>query len=520
MTISTVPGVAYHSDLEGLAAELAAIGPQNAAVFIIGGQSNANGSGVGTPISPPSPAVWMLDKGEVYRMATEPIGEQPVGWVNNIPGGVTPGQPKQSFAVQMGKFVCREAGGQALIVPCAIGSTSLTHWQKPAGALDMSTLFGALILRAQKAQRAGASPVFVWFGHESNASSTTLTLSTGTIGTAYADAWETLILQVREFFPSAPFIFCQLSITNTDSQKYCTTGEIQRRSHDAGGLYRHKTGEQPFNLRNTNATNTLTINADGSLSMVGDGSTTLGAEYTGVAGQTYAMDITVTGAGLFKLTAINDKYTAQGPGTYNYTFTADGTGVIGLYRNSPGQVTNLTFRITRFVCTSATQIQNTFLVATHDVIRNSGSDSQHLSTAGLQEVGRRIALMYADRVLGLDGVDGLGPRFVSATIQSSTQTKVKFSQSIAAAKEGEANYSDGTDSLFRVYDAGTERAVSSVVIDGTDPTALIVTHAAVSGLRFVMYGDRFGQETLSRKGVVYNMAAIPLPSPMFATIAT
>lgn len=160
------------------------------------------------------------------------------------------------------------------------------------------------------------------------------------------------------------------------------------------------------------------------------------------------------------------------------------------------------------------------MVVTHDVLRQASPNDIHLATAGYKEVGRRFALAYAEHVLKIPGIDGTGPRLVSVTSTDGTHTKVKFTQKIAAAKAGESNYGDGTDSLFRVYDGGTEKAVSSVAIDGADGTALIITHASCAGVRVVTYGDRPGQDAVVRKGVVYNTDTQPLPAPMFGPVVS
>lgn len=488
--------------------------------FVIGGQSNADGRGVMTSPSPGAPNVWMLDKGGNFRIAAEPLAEQVSGWINNTPAGATPGIPAHSFGVEMGKCIARETGVWPLLVPCSLGSTSLTNWRAPVGELTMASLFGALILRARQAQVAGLNPVFVWFGHEANAADTTVNLSTGVLGNGFLWKWIDLVTEVRAHFPGAHFLFCQLSIMNSDDPRYCLTGEIQRRMVDMGGpAY---AGYVPVGnpvAKNTNASNAIVVNGNGSITMTGDGSTTLGFTFPVAAGFEYVLTMSVSGSGLFKLAVPHEPYVALGSGVHTLTFTPGDTE-LGIYRNNVGMATNLTFSISSLLSFAAGQVSNHHMAVTHDVPRNAGVDSQHLSDVGFREVGRRLALLYADRVLKLPGVDGLGPRLVSVGSISTTQTRVKFSQPIAAAKAGEQNYSDGVNSLFRVYDGGTERAVSAVVIDGVDPTAVIITHASCVSVRVLSYGDRPGQDAVWRKGAVYNTTSpIPLPAPMFVSVA-
>jgi hypothetical protein len=505
---------------QGLAAELAAsqfVAQQQP--FVIGGQSNADGRGSITNPSPSHPSIFMLDKGENYRIATEPLGAQVSGWINNIPGGGPGSTPAHSFGVEMGKVLARETGIVPLLVPCAIGSTTFEQWLQPALPLDISTLFGALILRAQKAaQRTGQSPIFVWYGHESNSSDTVVDLATGSVGYAFLWKMDTLIRQVRAYFPNAPFLYAQLSTANSGVEvtRFAYAGESQRRAHDTGGTYTEVATLVAPQVSSVDATNTITSNSPSNITMQGDGGTPLTFYYSNFTiGKAYEIAVTVTGTGLFKITSGSTPYSNQGAGTYVYAVTAGAT-TIGFSRQSPGQPTNLTFNFSYIRALNGGQITNAYMAVTHDVPRNAGADNIHLSDIGQKEVGRRFALLYAEKVLKLPGIDGLGPRLVSVTSTDATHTKVKFSQNIAAAKAGETNYGDGTDSLFRVYDAGVEKSVTTVAIDGADATALIITHASCSGVRVVSYGDRAGQDAQWRKGVVYNTTSpLPLPAPAF-----
>lgn len=495
-------------------------------VFVIIGQSNADGRGIiGSDASPSSPSVRMLDKGNVYRMAQEPIGEQVSGWVNNIPSGVTAGAPAHSFGVEMGKVISQITSIRPLLVPCAIGSTGFKNWLSPETEDDITTLFGAATSRAKAAQQLGRAPVFVQFGHEGNSGETTETLSTGVYATTYAAKFASLCNRFRRVFPNAPVIYAQLSTSNTGSTAtaHRRTGHVQQLSEDIGAA----TAPTQVTLsggvaQNTNASNIVTVESSRKFTLTGDGSTILGYKQTGItAGVQYAIEFTVTGSGSVKMQA-NDQvgggYSAGTPSHYAVIFTGSGTGGLAFYRESAGQALDATITIYSLVALPTISLPGCHMVVAHDVLRQASPNDIHLATAGYKEVGRRYALAYAEHVLKIPGIDGTGPRLVSVTSTDGTHTKVKFTQKLAAAKAGESNYSDGTDSLFRVYDGGTEKSVSSVEIDGADDTALIITHASCAGVRVVTYGDRPGQDAVVRKGVVYNTATLPLPAPMFGPV--
>ncbi len=497
-------------------------------LFVIIGQSNADGRGViDSTVSAPVPNVLMLDKGGSYKMAEEPIGAQVSGWINNIPEGVTAGTPAHSFGLEMGKCAAHLAGVRSLLIPCAIGSTGFKNWLTPDTVDDMTTLFGAATARARASQQRSRAPVFVQFGHEGNSGETTETLATGVYATTYAAKFASLCNRIRQVFPSAPVLYAQLSASNTGSTAtaHRRTGHVQQLSEDVGAA----TAPTQVTLsggvaQNTNSTNTVTVTSSKKFRITGDGSTLLGYKQSGItAGVQYAIEFTVTGSGSVKMQA-NDQvgggYSAGTPSHYSLIFTGSGTGGLSFYRESSGNALDATITIYSLIALPTISLPKCHMVVTHDVLRQAAPDDLHLATAGYKEVGRRFALAYAQHVLGIPGIDGTGPRLVSITSTDGTHTKIKFTQKLAAAKSGEENYSDGTNSLFRVYDGGTEKSVSSVAIDGSDDTALIITHASCSGVRVVTYGDRAGQDAVVRKGVVYNTDTQPLPAPMFGPVVS
>lgn len=493
-------------------------------VFVIIGQSNADGRGsMGSSDSPSSPNVMMLDKGGVCRMAQEPIGEQVSGWLNNIPSGVTPGTPGHSFGVEMGKVISQTTGIRPLLVPCAIGSTEFKNWLTPTTADDITTLFGAATARAKASQQRDRAPVFVQFGHEGNSGDTTETLSTGVCATTYAAKFAGLCNRIRNVFPGAPILYAQLSTSNTGSTAtaHRRTGHVQQLSEDVGSATTPTEVVLSGGVaQNTNETNKITVESSHKFTLTGDGSTPLGYKQTGItAGVQYLIEFSVTGSGSVKMNASDQIGGGYYAGShYAFIFTGIGTGGLAFYREYVGQAVNATITIYSLVALPTISLPGCHMIVTHDVLRQASPNDLHLATPGYKEVGRRYALAYAEHVLKIPGIDGTGPRLVSITSTDGTHTKVNFTQKLAPAKSGEENYSDGTDSLFRVYDNGTEKSVSSVAIDGSDDTALIITHASCSGVRVVTYGDRPGQDAAVRKGVVYNTEPLPLPAPMFGPV--
>lgn len=498
-------------------------------VFILIGQSNADGRGYSGDQIPSAPMVFMLDKDETFRVATEPLGVTGPEWVNNIPATVTPGAPGYSFGVVMGKSIASLTSIRSLLVPCAIGSTAFKHWIRPAIADDMTTLYGAMTARAKKSKVVDRQPVVCFFGFESNAIDSTETLSSGAVGLSrYVAAQTALYGRLSVDFPSMPLLYAQLSASNsaTIATRHRLTGHVQGLLESTSGAVEPVDAPlTPGVSYNTNATNTVTVLSSRSFLMVGDGTPSLGYGYTGLtSGRKYCIEIAISGTGLLKITTsgadiLTGLEALSPPSYYPVTFTAGATGSLVFYRNSVGQATNLQVDILSIVEIADYPLPRAHMVVTHDVPRNPAPDDIHVSTEGQIEVGRRFALAYAEHVLKVPGIDGTGPRLVSVTSTAATTTKVKFTQQIAAAKSGESNYSDGTNSLFRVYDGGTAKAVSTVEIDPADNTAVIITHASCAGVRVVTYGDRAGQDATWRKGVVYNTTTpLPLPAPMFGPV--
>lgn len=491
-------------------------------VFVIHGQSNADGRGVSDGTSGlPSQKVILYDKTENIRTATEPTGAIGTGWVNNNPSGSTP-SPLYGFPVAMGKSISALTGITPLLVPCAIGSTTFYQWSLPDQQKDMTTLFGAMHARADNVKFEDRPPVFVLFGHESGPAITE-SLITGVYKNQYAGCLHRMWDDIRTYFPSAPILYAQLSTCNVGAtatyQRHAGQAMCDVEDIGSPGTVTPLSGTLSMAALGTNATNTISF-SENVIRMIGDGTTALGFRVDSPAvqsGHKYRVRVRSVGSGIIKLTSgATEIFANFSAGYWTWIFDSVGT-TFTIYRTSGA--TDLTITLEGIDEITSISYLNAHMIVTHDVPRNASTDDIHVSTIGQKEVGRRFAIAYAQHVLGLPEVDGTGPRLVSVTSTDSTHTSVKFSQALAAAKSGEENYGDGTNSLFRVYDGGTEKSVSSVAIDGGDATALIITHASCSGVRVVTYGDRAGQNAQWRKGVVYNTTTpLPLPAPMFGPV--
>lgn len=501
-------------------------------VFVIAGQSNADGRGaIDATIEKSQPNVQMLDKSEAIRVAAEPLGEQVTGWINNIPEGVSPGAPGHSFGLRMGKEIARALGVRPILVPCAIGSTSMTHWMPGSDDLDRATLFGAMHYRAKSVAVPSRPPVVCWHGHESGAGGITEDLAAGTIDSAgYMTDWSNLMRAVRARFPDCPILYAQLATDDTSgtATKHRRAAEVQRRSEATHGNTDTILGYETIAANQLDTANflalyqgagsTTTLMDNGFVRINTNGSTAAGFRIATLeAGKYYRLSITVTGTGQWKYQASGAKGSGLGAGTHVLTFQADGLATLDFYRNSSGVAADLTFDIAGAVLEDAIvpSLSGAHMVVTHDLPRNANPDDVHLNAAGQRELGRRFALAYRQHVAG-ENVNGTGPRLASITKPTGTTVKVKWDRTIQAAAN---DYGDGTDSLFRVYSDGAEHTVSSVVRDSGDDTVVEITLSAThSGTVVVTYGDRPGpgDGTSYRQGVVYDEDN--LPAPMFGPV--
>jgi len=514
-------------------------------IFILGGQSNVDGRGSLAGAEAPHPTALLYDKQERIRLLEEPAGKTGPGWINNIPAGVAADASTaaaHSIATSLGKMLV-QYGVRPLLVPCGIGSTDLaTHWLPPAVEDDRTTLFGALTYRTKMALRPGITPVFVWVGHEGNATSTDWNLSTGAPGRAYADRWAQHIYELRKRFPGCIVVYAQLGAYFTSAAtltKQVIAADQQRRleadylsSTFVSGTYGESIALQSadITISNTDATNTVTDVGGGAYRIASDGGKAVGFQWLSVKkGLTYRISLTVaaglTGSIKMIVNASETFWNSAGGKAVVITPTADTR--IWILRDIACDVTISNVSLEHDAYNQAKM--GCYMAVSHDIPRNTAPDDIHYSTAGVKVLGRRIARAYAERALGVSVpnesgnattlVSGTGPRLVSITKPSSTTVKVKFSKTIQASATG---YGAAlATSLFRVYDAGTEKTLSDCVRDPADDTAVLITlAAAATGTVVVTYGDRTPPSGVEqwRPGVVYDLDG--LPAPMFMQAAT
>jgi hypothetical protein len=202
--------------------------------LILGGQSNMSGRGtvVTTAAEDKLIGAYSFTKAEEFRIGTIPehsIVNRPVA---TSPDESTLTTPQHGFALRTAKKLKTDSAKNVLLVPCAIGSTSLANWAKPGTKRDRTSLFGAMDYRYSVASSKGGTPVIVWFGHEANAGSVTGDFTNGGINTTYQTAWNTLVTDLRTEVANAPIIYCQLASDDTlaDAEKQALAGEAQRQA--------------------------------------------------------------------------------------------------------------------------------------------------------------------------------------------------------------------------------------------------------------------------------------------------
>lgn len=503
--------------------------------IIICGQSNADGRGVNNASNEKShPSIMMLDKGENYKMAVEPLGSQVTGWINNIPNGVSPGTPGHSFGLTMAKKLLADANIRSCLVPCAIGSTKMQHWMPESNDRDMTTLFGAMNVRTEATKTTSPS-VFAWVGHESDGATITESLSTGVQGHEYPLSWYNLTKEITSRFPDSIFLYAQVATDDTAATATVNRkiAESQRKLETTYGSNAAIIGSTPtdtligsdplsYVVTGADAESIITLSAT-DVHMVTDGNTALSFYFTGTtAGKRYRVNVTVVGTGTFKVLATTQQYSAQGAGVYAYDILATGT-TITFSRNSAGVAADLTFSNISVQEMPTVSRQNHYMVVTHDLPRNASPDDIHLSQAGQKKLGERMALVYRQLVLG-EAVNGKGPRLLvtNPITKSGTTITVKFDSTIVTYLAGETGWSytgnTAANSNFRVYYDGVEKTISAAELKAGDATMIELTVPTVSGVVVVTYGDRVGpgDGTSYRKGVVYDVDG--MPAPMFGPI--
>lgn len=199
--------------------------------FLLGGQSNMSGRGSLTSPSLPEEILigaYTYNKAEEFNIAFIPehsLVNQSIATSPTEPSSVGHG-----FALRMAKNLKTNSNINSLLVPCAIGSTSISQWNTPSTVDDRTTLFGAMKYRYEKASTKGGTPIILWYGHEADAADAVPDYTNGGVGTTYKDNFISLINTVRNNIVDAPLIFIQLASDDieADALNHAAAGEALR----------------------------------------------------------------------------------------------------------------------------------------------------------------------------------------------------------------------------------------------------------------------------------------------------
>lgn len=506
-------------------------------VVLIGGQSNAEGNGPAHYGAPETPVrnVFALKKSGVFGVASEPLHSREAWDLPNYPAGLAPadtGDACHSAGLRLGKEIAAATGAQVTLLPCALGSTSMSMWAPPTTPGDRTTLFGAAEYRINTVRPVAKKPDLIfWAGHESDAGNALISdLSGGESNTAYRTLWTAHINALRAKWPGVPIIYCQLGQYNDASNyfKHVHAGEVQRRMETGYGtnvvtwrksfvptksIYATYTAVSGGNTAGPAPDNDLAREGNKyRVVCTGTGNPQVYLAKLKVGGR-YRAVITAysAGAGIriandSTVIAQNQTFVSGEVKTYDFTAATVGLGVYPL-----NTVTDFTFEIDILEAYQYGDFADCYMIVTHDLPL---SDNIHYNMDAQKEIGRRVGLTYREMIMG-QPVNSRGPRPVSAAKTSATTVKVTFSRAIA---ENLNNYGDGTTTLFRVTANGTGQTITTVVRDPGDTKSLIITVSAAmpAGTVTVSYGNRRG-ETVSdayRRGVVVDLVD-GLPAPMF-----
>lgn len=207
--------------------------------FVTGGQSNMEASNSFVSIMElPNINVGMMDKSDRIRIANEPIHDR-TNWIPTTEAGGIPNSHSSALKFAKDIYTDNTHGIKPIIVPGAVGGTSMAMWMPDTDRFDRSTLYGSVNARLVALDAVKVNiPVFVWFGHEADTGLTSEDLATGTLNTDYQQAFNDLFAEWRSDYPSSPIIFCQLSANNTaTAQKRRAMEALRRCEASYGGAY-------------------------------------------------------------------------------------------------------------------------------------------------------------------------------------------------------------------------------------------------------------------------------------------
>lgn len=357
--------------------------------LLLVGQSNTSGRGYVTTPLPEEilEGVYSFTKANEFRIAAAPVHSIENRIVPTSPDEASLSAPAAGWALRLGKKLQQDSNKDVLLVPTAVGGTSMAQWNTPITVNNESTLFGAAAIRFARARVKGGTPVICLWGHEADVASAIPDYVNGGVGSTYVGAMTSLINNFRQYITNAPVVLFQLSSHNTldTAEKHAAAAEAQRQI--------------------------------------------------------------------------------------------------------------------------AATLPEVYLVPTHDVQRNPGTDSIHVAAEGHLVAGDRAALTIREHILG-EAVDGTGPQLADALVSGSVVT-VTFDRPVNSSG---TNYGD----LFRVYGGGVEATVTSAVRNA-DTTKIDITCSAALTLPVtVTYGYKAGFNASPRTDFV--KGATNFPAPLFGPV--
>jgi hypothetical protein len=208
--------------------------PSIDAIGLLIGQSNQSGRGtLDTTLLPPIDGVYTLPKHEDFvERASTPLHSLLNEAVPTVPTEPTPSSAAVGPGLALGQGIKTGGSKNVLLVPAAVGSTSIAEWDVPADLGDRTKLFGAAVYRALRAKAMTGAPIFIFcVGHEGSASLAVPDYVAGGVGTAYQTAFADFITHLRAALgEEAPLVLAQLGAHTTlgSSVAQAAAGEAQR----------------------------------------------------------------------------------------------------------------------------------------------------------------------------------------------------------------------------------------------------------------------------------------------------
>lgn len=200
-------------------------------VWVLGGQSNMQGSGgrVATPRPDPRVRAWYTD--DAWRVAVEPIHNMYAA-IDPIHKELCGGVPSKVVSTGPGVFFAKEmlrrTGIPQGLIACAHGGSSMAQWDPKLKKLGGGSLYGAMLRRFRKngGKVAGAA----WYQGESEAMPDAAPL--------YLDKMKAFVRAMRRDFGDArlPFVAVQIARTHYEelpAPSWNRVQEMQRRLPEA-----------------------------------------------------------------------------------------------------------------------------------------------------------------------------------------------------------------------------------------------------------------------------------------------